>query len=228
MYNVICLKHGDKFDAGYVNKLFHGVRRNTTVEFVFHCFTENPEGLEPDIEIHGLPYDNITGWWQKIYLLSDEIGIEGRVLYIDLDTLITGNIDHYICQNEGFVVLQDLWAKHDNVGSALMSYEVGKHKHVWETFINDPVGECAKIAPHGDQKIIQKYQTERKYWQFLFPNEVVSFKTSVAQPPGPNTKIICFHGIPSIQDSITNTTKVQQLTLNPAKWVTQYWREDDH
>jgi len=226
MYNIICLKHGTKFNADYVNKLFNGVRRNTTLPFTFHCFTEDPNGLDYNIKVHPLPDKKIEGWWYKLYLLSDEIDITGRVLYIDLDTLITGNIDHYISQDEGFVVLQDLWAKKDNVGSALMSYEVGKHKHIWETFIKDPIGEMRKIHPHGDQKIIQKYQKERKYWQYIFKNEIVSFKSECRNGLPNGARIVCYHGKPSIKESINTTTRVQRFTIMPQNWPELYWYID--
>ncbi len=228
MNNIICLKHGTKFDADYVNKLYYGVKRNTTVDFTFHCFTEDSEGLNINIKVHSLPkFDNVEGWWYKLYLFSEDIDIEGRILYIDLDTLITGNIDHYITQNEGFVVLQDLWAKGDNVGSALMSYEVGKHKHVWDIFIKDPAAAKQKIFPHGDQKIIQAHQSKRIYWQILFPNEIISFKSNNAKEPTKDVKIICFHGIPSIKNAINTTTKVQRFILTPAKWIEKYWKLDE-
>lgn len=229
MHNVICLKHSTKYDADYVNKLYCGVRRNTTLEFTFHCFTDNPIGLNSNIEIHTLPkLDNVDGWWLKLYLFSKDIGISGRVLYIDLDTLITGNIDHYIEHDKGFVVLQDLWAKGTNVGSALMSFEAGKHEHIWDKFIRNPVEEKQKIHPHGDQRVIQNYQQNRLYWQKLFPNEIISFKSNNAKEPNKTVKIVCFHGLPSIKDSIVNTTKVQRFVLSPAKWVEKYWKIDDN
>lgn len=227
MYNIICLKHGTKFDAEYVNKLFYGVRRNTTLPFTFNCFTEDATGLDYNIKVHSLPNKNIEGWWYKLYLFSDEINIDGRVLYIDLDTLITDNIDDYIKHDNGFVVLQDLWAKKDNVGSALMSFEVGKHKHIWDAFIKDPVGEMRKIHPHGDQKIIQKYQKERIYWQNLFPKQIVSFKSECLKGLPKGTKIVCYHGTPSIKESINTTTKAQRFIIKPQQWPLKYWKIDE-
>ncbi len=228
MHNIICLKHGDKYDSDYVNKLYCGIKRNATIPFTFHCFTDNVDGLLNDAIIsHPLPYENVEGWWQKLYLFSDEINIEGRVLFLDLDTLITGNIDHYITHNTGFVALRDLWAGADNVGSAIMSFEVGKHKQIWETFIRNPEHEMRSIHPHGDQKIIQKYQQQRTYWQDLFPNEIMSFKSNCLSGLPANAKIICYHGRPSIPESINTTTNVQRFVIPPTPWVKQYWRTDD-
>lgn len=226
MYNVACVKWGDKFNADYVNKLYAGVKRNTTLPFNFYCFTENPEGLHPKIIPVELKHPEVPGWWQKLYLFSDDLpdnAPKGRMLFIDLDTLIVGNIDHYIKQNEGFVVLQDLWARKDNVGSAIMSFEVGKHTHIWDTFIKDPDAAIKSLHPHGDQKWVQRQQPQRLYWQNMYPNQIVSFKSHCRNGVPSAAKIICYHGKPSIVESITVTTKVQGFVIKPTPWVEKYW-----
>ena len=226
MHNVTCLKWGTKFTPEYVNRLFCGVRRNVTVPFTFHCFTDNTEQLHPDIKTHPLPYDNVEGWWYKLYMFSDEIDMEGRMLFIDLDTLITGNIDHFVTQDTGFVVLRDLWAKKDNVGSAIMSFEVGKYKHIWDTFIKNPQGAIASLRPHGDQKWVQKQQQKRIYWQDLYPKQVVSFKSECRNGLPKGVRFVCYHGKPSIVESITTTTRVQRFTIPPTPWVKEHWKDD--
>jgi hypothetical protein len=226
VHNVICLKHGTKFDADYVNKLYAGVKRNTTVDFLFHCFTDDPTGIDDNIIIHPLPYDNVEGWWQKLYLFSDEIDIKGRVLFLDLDTLITGNIDGFITQDKGFVVLRDLWAGGINVGSAVLSFEVGKYKHIWNTFIRNPAAAIGSLHPHGDQKWIQKQQAQRTYWQDLFPNQIMSFKSNCRNGLPSTATIVCFHGKPSIPEAINTTTHVQRFVIPPTPWVAEYWRND--
>jgi len=226
MHNVICLKHGTKYDFDYVNKLYYGVKRNSSVPFTFHCFTDDNAGLHADIISHPLPHTNVDGWWQKLYLFSDKIEIEGRVLFLDLDTLVTGNIDKYITQTKGFIVLRDLWSRKDNVGSAVMSFEVGKHKQIWDTFIKDPTGAIKSLHPHGDQKWVQKHQPQRIYWQDLFKEEVVSFKSGCRNGVPKNVKLVCFHGRPSIPESINTTTRVQGFIIPPTPWVKQYWKLD--
>jgi len=225
MYNIACLKHGSKYDAGYVNKLYAGIKRNSTVDFKFHCFTDNPEGLRSEVIPHPLPHQNVEGWWQKLYLFSDEVDIEGRMLFLDLDTLITGNIDKYITRDCGFVVLRDLWARGDNVGSAIMSFEAKKHRQIWDTFIANPTEAIHSLHPHGDQKWIQKQQAQRIYWQDLTENEIVSFKSSCLGGLPNTAKIVCFHGVPSIPESINTTTRPQRFVIPPTPWVAEYWKE---
>lgn len=228
MYNVACIKWGTKFTPEYVNRLFYGVRRNANVPFAFHCFTDNDAGIDSKIQTHPLPHKNVEGWWQKLYLFSDEIPIEGRVLFLDLDTLVVDNIDHFITHNKGFTVMRDLWRRgRDDVGSAVMSFEIGKHTHIWNTFIENPVAAVKSLHPHGDQKWIQRHQTERNYWQDKYPNQIVSFKSHCRQGVPSHARLICYHGKPSIIESITTTTRVQGFVIKPTPWVNKYWKDDE-
>jgi len=225
MYNVACVKYGTKYGSEYVNKLFGAVTRNTTVPFTFHCFTDDTSGLNSNIVTHELPYTNVSGWWQKLYLFSNELNITGRMFFLDLDTLIVGNIDHYLTQESGFIVLRDLWAGGDNVGSAIMSFDIGKHTHIWETFIQNPIAAIHDLYPHGDQKWVQRQQPTRTYWQDIFPSEIVSFKSQCRNGIPPLTKIICFHGKPSIPEAIDTVTMTQGFVIPPTPWVKEHWVE---
>lgn len=82
MIKIICLKWGNKYQSHYVNKLFHGIKRNTTLDFDFHCFTENQNGIEAGIKAHPLPYNQISSWWNKLFLFSNEVPFEkGDILF---------------------------------------------------------------------------------------------------------------------------------------------------
>ena len=49
--HVICLKHGNKYSAEYVNVLHDMVCRHLTIPFNFVCFTENASGIKQGIQI---------------------------------------------------------------------------------------------------------------------------------------------------------------------------------
>lgn len=77
---VICVKHGGKYGPEYVNRLHSMVTRNCTRAPRFVCFTENTEGLQPDIEVRPLPGDGLEGWWNKVALFGDDLpGVSGRL-----------------------------------------------------------------------------------------------------------------------------------------------------
>ena len=221
MNTIVCLKHGTKYPAKYVNNLLHGVEKHTTIPFEFHCFTEENKGLDSSITIHGLPHKLPgPGWWQKLYMFSKEAELEGRVLYVDLDTLVTGNIDHIVQHNEGFVVLEDFYkklfpnVKHYDVGSGILSWTVGDHVPLWEEFIKNPADVVRKWHPHGDQKWIQANQFPRLYWQDLYPNHFVSFKVHCKKGLPDNARLVSFHGSPSIPGAIKQGRV----------WIKEYWK----
>merc|ERR1711871_504757 len=93
---VVCVKWGTKYDASYVNKLASSVRRHLSVPHDFTCFTDDASSLDPGITARPLP-DAVPfhGWWFKAVLFSSEAGLPlgARVLYLDLDTVVTGCLD---------------------------------------------------------------------------------------------------------------------------------------
>ena len=83
---VVCLKHGDKYSAEYVNILHNMVQRHTTIPINFVCFTENAQGIDPGIEIRPIPvHPEIKGWWYKPMFFNPGLGLNGTMLYMDLD-----------------------------------------------------------------------------------------------------------------------------------------------
>lgn len=113
------------------------------------------------------------------------------------------------------------------VGSGVLTWTAGEHTQIWDTFIENPHRAIAALHPHGDQKWIQQHQKERLYFQDLFPNQLVSFKVHCRNGLPKGAKIVCYHGKPSIPESITTTTHVQGYVIPPTKWVEDYWREND-
>ena len=47
----LTLKFGERYSADYVNKLYKGIRRNSSDPFDFYCYTENPEGLDENVKV---------------------------------------------------------------------------------------------------------------------------------------------------------------------------------
>lgn len=92
---VVCVKWGAKYGADYVNKLNAMARRALGPGGVaaFICFTEDGGGLDPTVEVRPLAHrDDWEGWWFKAQLFSRSAGLSGRVLYLDLDTVLVGSL----------------------------------------------------------------------------------------------------------------------------------------
>lgn len=234
MINILCVKWGSKYGHEYVNNLYAGISRNTTVNFKLHCFTEDSSSLNSDIIIHDLPYKNLEGWWNKLYLFSNDIELTKgeKIFFIDLDTLIVGNIDQLLSHDcADLTVLRDFYEGKvsttrgkNNVGSGLMAWYHGDYETIWTTFINDPIKAMRSVRPHGDQRWIQNQVAKRQYWQDIFPKKVVSFKVHCSNGLPKDAAIICYHGKPSIPDSAVIRSHEWDCDIRPQPWVMNHWK----
>lgn len=236
MINIVCLKWGDKFSPQYVNKLYSSVRRNSRLEFKFHCFTEDSRELNSNIVTHPLPDNNLEGWWNKVYLFNKDIPIPvgEKIVFFDLDTVITDNIDDILSLDiDTLITIRDFLTgiissikPTDNfMQSCIMIWKHGALDHVWDNFIKNPIKAINSVEPHGDQRWIQNQVADRKYIQDLLPGHVASFKVDCLNGLPPKVKIVCYHGKPSIEESVTFTGKVWKFNITPQPWVLNYWKE---
>ena len=67
-------------------------------DFNFYCLTENPKGLEEEVNVIPLPKNNtLEKWWNKMYLFDDNVVRQkGENLFFDLDIIIQKNIDDIV------------------------------------------------------------------------------------------------------------------------------------
>lgn len=178
MNYVVCLKYGDKYPSEYVNKLHSMVSRNLTVPYEFVCFTENKNGINPNIRIEPLQVrSDVQGWWYKSMFFDKNFCLKGTILFLDLDVIIFKNIDklfHFAPKN--FCIIRDFtrsqikdWKKFN---SSVFRLETGQHHHVYENFMKDPKSISRRF--HGDQDWI--YDQIRKNYA-LWPDEwIQSYK----------------------------------------------------
>ena len=233
MVKIICLKWGVLYGPEYVNRLYNGIKRNCSLPFELHCFTDDSNGIDGRVITHPLPHsDTIFSWWNKIWLFSDEVPFEKdeRLFYLDLDTLITGNIDYLLMDNTGgLVMLQDFyWGLAKSAtqsASGVMAWNAKRHTHVWNSFIAEPHGAMQSVHPHGDQVFIGKaLRNNISYWQDLYPNQIVSFKVHCRETLPASAKIVCFHGNPSIPEAATMSWKSWKYEAEAQPWIMDYWK----
>lgn len=209
MLRVVCVKHGRKYDASYINILFDMVRRQLKAGTIgeFCCFTDDGAGLVDGIVARPLP-DDLRGWWCKLALFQPRLFPEGdRILYFDLDTLIIGGIDELAAWDGEFASLGDFY-RQQRLQSAVMSWRSGFGHQIWESFV---------AADHpdvygGDQVWIERHCGDWTALQTLFPGAFVSFKAHCNPYPPQGAKVVCFHGEPKPHNCGVG-------------WVAEVWRE---
>jgi hypothetical protein len=140
--------------------------------------------------------DDLPGWWSKIELFREL----GDAFYLDLDTVVTGDITRMVKHKHRFTVLNNLSSSQSGrIGSGLMAWR-GDFSRIYHAFMADParhMSEYLTPAKWGDQGFIQAQMDYWDTWQALFPGRVVSYKIDLKRrDPGPDVRVVCFHGEP--------------------------------
>lgn len=226
MVTVMCVLWGDKFSKDYVYNLKSAIERNTTVPYKFVCLTDQVlEGVDTLILRPGL-----EGWWNKMQLFDGRI--KGRIVYLDLDTLITDNIDWLLTYDGPFAGIEDLGSVNSHqqhlkgkFQSGVMAWESGEADWVWNDFNFRKVLTTSAFRGDGEylESIIPTHK--RALLQRVFPQQIKSYKYDVYPNNIGKSSIVCFHGRPSIIQSMTETVKTSIATYEPQEWVGKYWRK---
>jgi hypothetical protein len=201
------VKTGQKYGAEYVNRLAAMLRRHTSKVVPFICITDDAKGLADDIENIPARYPELQGWWQKPALFGGYGFEQERLLFLDLDTVIVGNVD-FLFEYEGpFAILRDFYHP-VHYGSAIMSIAPGFGRHVWDRFRVTP--DTIIQSMWGDQDWIKACVPHADLWQDLCPGKIVSYKADEVQTRGVNgASIVCLHGLPK-QTDLARTDPIRQ------------------
>ena len=231
-YYVICLKWGDKYGPEYVNKLYHMVQRNLTINHEFICFTENPSNLDTGIKIRDLELlQGIQGWWYKPTLFNPSLGLDGTILFLDLDMIVFRNMDKLFSYKPGeFIIIRDfnrhVVPNYDKFNSSIFRLDTGQHAQVYHEYMADK--ESISRRFQGDQDWLRHaIKNNYSYW----PNDwIQSYKWEMrGKPPmtvGPRgTRDFQVQGDPIVLDE--TCIAVFHGDPNPHyckdKWVQENW-----
>lgn len=141
-------------------------------------------------------------WWSKLELFRPDVA--GDLLYIDLDTVIVGDLSELASLGRT-TLLSDFYYP-ERPASGLMYLAESDRAKVWAAWIADPKAAMHKCMRHGDQQFIGEVLHDAQRFQDVLPGRVVSYKVHVAKglnkrsigdgtvPAG--ASVVCFHGRP--------------------------------
>jgi len=203
MIQVVLIKQGKKFSAEYVNRLAWDIKKALGLPHYRHLYTDDPDHVDTDlVNVHllhqltgGVP---LEGWWNKMALFRDRaIKEKDRILWLDLDTVILGNIDFLFARSDPFVMLRDFFYPDKHWNSSIMLIEGNAYSWIWDQFVSNMnfYQRCG-----GDQQAIEYMLREKNLEpvlaQDLWPGKIVSYKADCLEGVPPNAQIVCFHGRP--------------------------------
>ena len=156
--NFACVCYGDKYPVEYVQKLYNMVKRNTTLPINFVVFTDHVKMhkmVEGDIDIRKFPEHDLQGWWNKLQLFHPDVDLPGDTLYMDLDVVITQNIDCFFTYKPeaDFVGMNDFNPTTKEWNSSIMKFKNDRlHGNIWHKFLDDRPNLLRRFP--GDQNLI--------------------------------------------------------------------------
>jgi hypothetical protein len=246
--NIVCLKWGDVYSPDYVNNLYSMVKRHITLPFRFICLTENSQDIRSEVEIWPLPefeeppaeYAKFCQAWRKLALFKPGVAdMKGKVLFLDLDVVIMGNIDCFFSFSEKLSIIENWYQPGQLVGQAsVICFEAGRENALLDNYLDDPI------------KVLKQYRTEQAYitgylgfgnFSFFPQTWCISFKkhcmpsglarffsAKVTEPK--EAKIVVFHGRPNPPDAIKGIWgkalpwyKCWYKRVEPSPWIAQHW-----
>jgi hypothetical protein len=214
MLSVVCVNSGDYCGRGreYVGKLYDMVTRNLPGGFEgrFVCFTDADWNYDnwhhPNVYARPLPHPGLNGWWNKLALFKPGLFDEGdRIVYFDLDTLITGRLDELVKYDGEFAILRDVY-RPNGWQSSVMMWRAGFGGNIWQSFVDHGFPDIAG----GDQAWIEFQAEKADILQDLYPGAFASYKVSKGEIPD-KASVVFFHGWP----------KPHEVTTG---WVPHVWK----
>lgn len=200
------MKSGGIYTFDHVSKIKKQCQRHITIPYEFYCLSDK---FDDQFNIISLT-DNFSGWFSKLELFK----IMGPCFYLDLDTIITNNIDSILekClkSSADLVTLRDKIS--GQIGSGLMFWNSDleiiyktfiENKHIFESKYGTRKQYSRGSTIFGDQEILNQIVSQTNLTNSFFDDQngehIVSFKLDLQHGKLFNQdihKIVFFHGNP--------------------------------
>jgi hypothetical protein len=241
---VLCLKWGDRYGSEYVNRLYSMALRNTSRPLRIVCFTDDPTGIRDEVDVRMMPEFDLPERmrfhpFRRMFIFQKELdGMEGNLLHLDLDLLITGSIDAFFDfrRELDFVVAENWTQPGKRIGNmSVFRFRVGALTKIWDRFHPDPMAMMDMYR--NSQTFVCRTLGDVEF----FPEEwCLSFKHSLIpgwplnflkapQLPA-DAKIVAFTGKPDIDEArqgewpVTKPWKKLYKHILPSPWIGEHWR----
>ncbi len=247
----ICIKWGTLYPTEHVNRLFRAVLRKTDRDVDFYCMTEMAEGLDNRIRVIPLeeqPYEarmratqktvKKQGALRKIAMFNPAIFEDdvGPVLALDLDILITGDLDEMADFAPGHVTMRGPFAPDAEPRTfgegSIIKFEPKHHGFLYSTMAENP--EEAVVMCKGSEQTYTSTLAHENGVFTAYPSEwIVSFKyhcrpkrpLNLFVPPKlpSDARIVCFHGRPNVDEALNGYKSDPFHSTRPAQWIADNW-----
>jgi hypothetical protein len=241
MQTVVCMRWGTLFPAEYVNRLYRGVTRNVARPTRFIAFTDDPTGLEAEIEARPippirLPASGLGGSpWRKLALWSRDVGLEGDMLFLDLDVVVVGSLDAFFDFEPGKLAIIRDWGSRDSGNSSVMRLPAGGAPHLVDDFEAAPL-EKRRLYANEQVYLTRESRLPTAFWPsrwcpgfkaMMLPRFPANLVKNVKLPEG--ARVVVFTGRPRPHEAADGIWpapwyKKPYKSLRPVTWLGEHWR----
>lgn len=189
----------------WVDKMYRMFKRNTTIPFQMFCITHyDQEAFAEPVQV--IPfYEDDRSWLQLNEVYRPENITTERCMFVALDTVITGNIDHILAYEGdlGVVNCDGVFANPFTLYSRMTA------KLLWQHWREDQKSHEAKYCIdkrpselrwlEAEVTVLHKDLYNWHYLDSLFPGQMWSWPFSARDKHGvdwfpANTRIVYWHG----------------------------------
>lgn len=207
MINALCvLRSGGAYTPKHVQRLHHQWKQHFDGDYNFVCLNDV---LSETTHIDGVDYIPLAfdwpGWWAKVEMYRPDLEGLGRILYMDLDNTIVGDMSE-IAAYDGTAAAPSDFNYPSLPSSCIINFAPGAMRHLWDTFMSDrkywmTEGDKKRAPHYGDQILLTKvYGPSIDRFQDLVPGQVLSYKRDCRDGVPQGARIIQFHGTPKPWD----------------------------
>jgi hypothetical protein len=127
------------YKAEYVNKLYRSFQKHLQTPHRFVCVTDKPEGIACETFPLWDWYRELGGCYTRLKMFDPEMRkyFGKRVVMIDIDTVVTGNLDNMFNRKEDFIIhtyYPDSHGYQQKYNGSLIMMDMGCRPQVYEQF----------------------------------------------------------------------------------------------
>lgn len=198
---------GPTYTPSWVWALKRGLNEHMTGDWRFRVLSDLPLNQWRAPLVYDAP-----GWWAKVGLFGPGVFPRDElVVYLDLDTLVTGDLSFFRDYSDNLAVLSDFYRPKE-MATGVMAFRPGPHTEgIFEAFVQDPAGIMAQHRSRSDHWYA-RYMDRPDRIQDLFPGRVASFKVHGRTGVPEGCAVLCGHGKPRFSDP-------------SARWAHDFWKE---
>ena len=169
MLKICTVYHKGLYTPDYVGKFYRAIKRNSSINFQGVCISDDPN-VEADLVLPLNPHSNIKYHWHKLKFFSEQFAYQSSgisvddIIIMDIDQVITGNIDELLKWpvEKGKLLTYEAWR--DRIlkkNGGFYKFKSGSLNHIWDKFSRNP--EFWQLNYYNLGIVHKKYYGEQNY-----------------------------------------------------------------